>query len=67
MWRRIVDKALSDNHYVYHFDEDSQILTEMNASNKTHLLADSFGDGEHFSRKHLIISKTPLSVDTPSE
>ena len=58
MWHRLVDKALDDGHHVYHWDGKS--LHKTTQENKKDHLSDSFGQGDNYQHKHMILSKTPL-------
>jgi hypothetical protein len=67
MWGNLVKMALDDGHYAYHFNEDTKKLTRLDHNNMESSVRGSFGKSDEYERQHLIISKTKLSVDTPSE
>lgn len=60
MWNKLVDNALSDNHHVYYHDKNSGETVKLNDDNKNEYIKKYYGDGDEFSKKHLILSKTPL-------
>lgn len=66
MWSRLVDKALADGHHAYHYDENTGTHTEITPENKNELVSKSFGKSDDFTKKHLVLSKTPL-INTVNE
>lgn len=63
MWSGLVDKALDDGHHAYHYEESNKHLTPINHDNKQEMIGKSFGEGDAFEHKHLVISKTPLTTN----
>ncbi len=60
MWKRLTNKALNDGHHVYFHDGNK--LTKSNKENIDNHLESSFGKGEEYANKHMIISKKELDT-----
>ncbi len=58
MWHRLVDRALKDGHHAYHWDGER--LHKTSTENKEEHLKNSFGKGDEYKNKHMIISKNEL-------
>lgn len=60
MWKNLVDKAISDGFYAFHYNSITKKLTPLNDINKETMFKDSFGNSDDFLHKHLIISKNDI-------
>lgn len=59
MWRRMVDKALNDGHYVYYANKYDP-LVPVTHENKEKYLNDYYGNDMDATKRHMVLSKTKL-------